>query len=199
MASCKSPVSWRRMQSHCKMVIPNFWSCWNFITVYLWSHGCDNGYPNPGTAEKIAQCVAGLWILNIRVSLNSQCSRWPTKSHVTHVCVKSLFTSVEGASFEVQRFSCWFAGALLSSAQCPEVFSSLGSDVGEKLQDYSASFGQNKQIHKQIHRNYWENDSDCIQEVCDSCWAINVGTDNFVNHTVNHVTYLWPKVARLKQ
>lgn len=48
---------------------------------------------------------------------------------------------MEGASFEVQRFPSRFAYALLSSAQGPEVFSSLGGDISKQLQDNSASCG----------------------------------------------------------
>lgn len=68
---------------------------------------------------------------------------------------------MEWASLEVQRFPRWFADALFSSAQRPEVFSSLGSDVREKLQDYSASYGQTKK-NMQIDerkRIQWENDN----------------------------------------
>lgn len=68
-----------------------------------------------------------------------------------------LLTSMKRASLEVQRFSCWFADALFSSAQCPEVFSSLGSDVCKKLQDYSANYGQKKKYAKlQIDMNNLE-------------------------------------------
>lgn len=48
-----------------------------------------------------------------------------------YVQMRGLFTSVEQASFEVQRFPGWFASAFLSSAEGPEVFSSLGDDIGK--------------------------------------------------------------------
>lgn len=68
----------------------------------------------------------------------------------------SLLTSMEWASLEVQRFPCRFADALLSSAQRPEVFSSLGSDVRKKLQDYSASYGQTKMQIDEHTKEYSE-------------------------------------------
>lgn len=61
-------------------------------------------------------------------------------SHYMHVW--KLFTSVERASFEVQRFPSRFANAFLSGAECPEVLSSLGGDIGKQLQNYAASYGQ---------------------------------------------------------
>lgn len=52
-----------------------------------------------------------------------------------------FFTSVERASFEMQRFPGGFAGPFLPGAECAEVFSSLGSNVSKELQNYPANWG----------------------------------------------------------
>lgn len=53
--------------------------------------------------------------------------------------LRRLFTSMKRASFEVQWFPSRFASALFSSAQSPEVFSSLWGYVSKQLENNSAS------------------------------------------------------------
>lgn len=76
---------------------------------------------------------------------------------------------MERASFEVQRFPSRFASAFLSSAECPEVFSSLGGNISKQLQNYSASFGQKRiQCHvtavtdNYIHNVLYKNSADLV-------------------------------------
>lgn len=49
---------------------------------------------------------------------------------------------MERASFEVQWFSSGFASALLTSAQCPEIFRSFWGNISKQLQNYPSSCGQ---------------------------------------------------------